>query len=220
MMWRVNAFMDAYVGLGANVGDARASLERAVGALAALPGVRLRAVSGLYRTRPVGPVDQADFHNAVARLEVPDPGEPQVAALALLGSLKGIERTLGRQERGRWGPREVDLDLLLFGAHAIHVLREERSRSTDRGPTAGRWLDVPHPAAHERLFVLAPLAELAPGVVPPGWPRSVAQARDVAYRHEGPAAVMRIADWSPEARAWVDPEPMVEGERRGSPRRA
>jgi 2-amino-4-hydroxy-6-hydroxymethyldihydropteridine diphosphokinase len=200
----VDRFVDAYVGLGANVGAAQRSLERAVAALASLPGASLRTVSGLYRTRPVGPVDQPDFLNAVAGLEVAGRADP-AAALALLGSLKRIERTLGRQERGRWGPREVDLDLLLFGPHAIHVERDEASRSTRRGSAAPQWLEVPHSAAHERLFVLAPLAELAPELVPPGWASTVAQARDEASRREGPAAANRVGDWHPDLGGWVKP---------------
>jgi 2-amino-4-hydroxy-6-hydroxymethyldihydropteridine diphosphokinase len=203
----VSGLLDVYVGLGANLGGARASLQRAVAALAALPGVSVRAVSGLYRTRPVGPADQPDFLNAVAALEASSDADPTAPALALLGSLKGIERTLGRRERARWGPREVDLDLLLFGPHVIHVRRDEASRSSDRAPVAGQWLDVPHPAAHERLFVLAPLAEVAPDLVPPGWTRSVAHARDDAWRREGPAAATRVADWDPELGVWVESMP-------------
>src|SRR3954468_3899904 len=99
----------AYVGLGANVGAARATLVGAVRALAALPGARLVAVSPLYITRPVGLMDQPDFHNAVAALDVPAEPDPGTAALALTVALKGLEAAFGRQERVRWGPREVDL---------------------------------------------------------------------------------------------------------------
>ena len=165
--------------------------ERAVAALGALPGTSVSAVSGLYRTRPVGPVAQADFLNAVAALHVPAATDPAAAALALLVALKGIERALGRQERERWGPREVDLDLLLFGGHALHVPRDEAGLSTEHGPAGSLWLDVPHPAARERLFVLAPLAELAGDLVPPGWGMTVVEARDRAWRREGSAAVTR-----------------------------
>src|SRR5690606_35028218 len=111
----------AYIGLGANVGNARATLHAAVRALAALPAVRVVGVSPLYVTRPVGVVDQPDFHNAVVALEVPAGPDPATGALALLIALQGIERAFGRVERERWGPREVDLDLLVFGADAIHV---------------------------------------------------------------------------------------------------
>jgi 7,8-dihydro-6-hydroxymethylpterin-pyrophosphokinase len=69
-----------------------------------------------------------------------------------------------------------------------------------------QWLEVPHPAAGERLFVLAPLAELAADLVPPDWNMTVAEARDRALAREGPEAVRRVADWRPELGAWVDPD--------------
>ena len=122
----------AYLGLGANVGDARATLRDAVGALAALPGVRLAGVSRLYATAPVGVVDQPDFLNAVVALEVPSGPDPAARATDLLVALKGLEREFGRQARERWGPRELDLDLLLFGRARIAIER----------PLAGRSLDV------------------------------------------------------------------------------
>ncbi len=103
----------AYIGLGANVGDARRSLELAVDALAKLPGARLTSVSRLYRTRPVGVVDQPDFLNAVVALDLPTPDDPTAGAIDLLVALKRLERDAGRRQRRRWGPRELDLDLLL-----------------------------------------------------------------------------------------------------------
>lgn len=175
---RIEKRVRAYVGLGANVGDAQANLEHAARALAALPGVHLRAVSPLYRTKPVGLVDQPDFLNAVAALDVPAGPDPETGALALLGALKEIEHAVGRQQRERWGPREVDLDLLLFGRHRVNVERPN-----------GRWLQVPHPEMANRLFVLAPLADLAPGLRPPGWSESVATARRRRELVEGPDAV-------------------------------
>lgn len=178
--------MRAYIGLGANVGDARGNLRNAVRALAALPGVRLRGVSSLYRTRPVGVTDQPDFLNAAAVLDVPSGPDPETGALALLAALKSLEQALGREARQRWGPREVDLDLLVFGRHAINVERPD-----------GRWLVVPHPEARQRLFVLAPLADLAPGLRPPGWPETVATARARQQQLEGRDAVSQLAaaDW-------------------------
>ncbi len=172
----------AYVGLGANIGDARTTLENAVRALAALPGVRLRAVSPLYRTRPVGVVEQPDFLNAVAALEVPAGSDPKTGALALLAALKELELALGRRPTERWGPRVIDLDLLIFGRHRISVKRAD-----------GRWLEVPHPESRNRLFVLAPLADLAPGLRPPGWGESVAAARRRQEAIEGPDAVAAVA---------------------------
>jgi 2-amino-4-hydroxy-6-hydroxymethyldihydropteridine diphosphokinase len=170
----------AYVGLGSNVGDSRTTLSRAVRALAALPGVRLRAVSPAYLTRPVGVTDQPDFLNAVVALDVPAGPDPETGALALLSALKQLEPALGREQRERWGPREVDLDLLLFGRHQINVERPD-----------GRWLQVPHPQARNRLFVLAPLADLVPGLSPPGWHETVATAKRRQEEVEGPGAVRR-----------------------------
>lgn len=155
----------AYIGLGSNVGDSRRTLSNAAQALAALPGARVRAISPLYWTRPVGEVDQPDFLNAVVALDVPAGPDPDTGALALLGALKQVEHALGRQPRQRWGPREIDLDLLVFGRHRIDVGRPD-----------GRWLKVPHPEVAERLFVLAPLADIAPGLRPPGWRQTVATA--------------------------------------------
>ncbi len=152
----------AYVGLGANAGEPRASTERAVLALCGLPGAALASVSRLYRTRPVGPVAQADFLNAVVGLRVPAGARPEDGALALLSALKGLERAMGRVERERWGPREIDLDLLLFGDARVRVERPASAISSDPAKGEVQWLEVPHPSAAERLFVLAPLADLAP----------------------------------------------------------
>ena len=148
------------------MGDTRANLHHAVRALGALPGVRLRGVSRLYKTKPVGVADQPDFLNAVVALDVSYGPDPRTGALALLAALKVLEAAIGRKVRKRWGPREIDLDLLIFGRNKIKVLRPDR-----------RWLEVPHVNAHERLFVLAPLADLAPWLVPPGWGESVESAR-------------------------------------------
>ena len=171
----------AYVGLGANVGDARLTLERAVRALAALPGVRLRGVSRLYTTKPVGMTDQPDFLNAVATLDVPAGPDPETGATALLAALKHIELALGRRPRERWGAREIDLDLLIFGRHRV------RTEGTS-------WLEVPHPLARQRLFVLAPLSDLAPCLRPPGWGESVKSARRRREAVEGSDAV-QITHW-------------------------
>ena len=121
----------AYVGLGANVGDPHRTLQAAVSALAALPGARLRGVSRLYATRPVGVTDQPGFMNAVVAVDVPAGPDPDSGALALLLALKGLEAAFGRQARRRWGPRELDLDLLVFGRHRLHVERPTSGRSDD-----------------------------------------------------------------------------------------
>jgi 2-amino-4-hydroxy-6-hydroxymethyldihydropteridine diphosphokinase len=187
--------VDAYIGLGANLGDAPATLAASVHALAALPGVELRGVSRLYRTRPVGVADQPDFHNAVVALDVPAGPDPETGALALLIALKQIERAFGRQKRKRWGPRELDLDLLLFGRYRIRVERPDAPKSADPRKRDARWLEVPHPQARERLFVLAPLAELAPRLSPPGWGESVASARKKREAVEATESVVPLARW-------------------------
>jgi 2-amino-4-hydroxy-6-hydroxymethyldihydropteridine diphosphokinase len=184
----------AYVGLGANLGDASGTIAAGVHALAALPGVRLQGVSRLYATAPVGVVDQPEFRNAAVALDVPTGPDPDTGALALLIALKGIERAFGRRERERWGPRELDLDLLVFGRHRIDVERPPEARSDD--PDKPTDLVVPHRLAGERLFVLAPLADLAPGLVPPGWTETVARARARRVQVEGPGAVRPVAQWA------------------------
>jgi 2-amino-4-hydroxy-6-hydroxymethyldihydropteridine diphosphokinase len=194
----------AYIGLGANVGAARVAMVQAVAALAAQPQCSLEAVSPLYRTRPVGPVVQSDFLNAAAALRVPGRDEPTQGAMQLLVALKQIEGVVGRQERERWGPREIDLDLLLFGNHQLRVERDAAARSEDPTRTAVQWLEVPHPSASERLFVLAPLADLAPRLEPPGWGLSVAAARDRALEAEGLDAVCTIGAWDPAGGEWLD----------------
>ena len=192
----------AYVGLGANLGDPAATLADAVRALGALPGVRLRGVSRLYATRPVGIEDQPDFRNAVVALDVPAGPDPTTGAIALLVALKGLERAFGRRTRERWGPRELDLDLLVFGRARLAVERPPEGVSLDRGK-ADRLLVVPHRDAAERLFVLAPLADLAPGLAPPGWSHSVDWARRRREAVEGPEAVRAIATWNAATRAWT-----------------
>ncbi|MEO8469128.1 MAG: 2-amino-4-hydroxy-6-hydroxymethyldihydropteridine diphosphokinase [Chloroflexota bacterium] len=196
----------AYVGLGANLGDATATLTSAVHALGAQPSVRIRGVSRLYATRPVGVEDQPDFKNAVVALDVPAGPNPATGAIALLIALKGIERAFGRRERERWGPRELDLDLLIFGRAQLAIDRPPDGMSIDQGK-ADRLLIVPHRDAAERLFVLAPLDDLAPGLVPPGWHRTVATAHRARAADEGPDAVRAVAQWDGStwvaARTWV-----------------
>ncbi len=190
----------AYIGLGANVGDPEATLAAAVHALAALPGARLRGVSRLYATEPVGVLDQPEFRNAVVALDVPSGPEPAAGASALLVGLKGLERSFGRRQRERWGPREVDLDLLVFGRHRVNVERPAGGRSDDPAK-AELPLVVPHVEARNRLFVLAPLSDLARSLRPPGWEETVATAAARRRLVEGPDAARPIATWGGEG--WV-----------------
>lgn len=182
----------AYIGLGGNVGDAETKLAHAVRALGALPDTRLAGVSRLYATRPVGVRDQPDFCNAVVAIDVPSGSDPQVGALALLAALKQLEGALGRRPGARWGPREIDLDLLLLGDHVVGTGRPD-----------GRWLEVPHPRMRERLFVLAPLADLAAELRPPGWSETVVAAAEARRRVEGSDAVKPIGSWEPGAERWT-----------------
>lgn len=189
----------AYVGLGANVGDALRTLADAVAALGAMPGARLRGVSRLYRTTPVGVTDQPDFHNAVVAVDVPAGRDSASGATELLVNLKRLERAFGRRRRMRWGPRELDLDLLVFGRARLAIERppEGAPLSAELDPgSAARLLEVPHPSMADRLFVLAPLADVAPGLVPPGWHTTVASAARGRATTEGPAAVRPVGAWA------------------------
>jgi 2-amino-4-hydroxy-6-hydroxymethyldihydropteridine diphosphokinase len=136
-----------YVGLGSNLGDREGFLRRAVELLRAEPGIDVLAVSSVRETDPVELVDQPRFLNAVARVET------DLAPGVLLDRMLAAERALGRRRDGpRFGPRTIDLDLLLYGDEAI----EEPG------------LTVPHPRLAERRFVLEPLHELDPDLVVPG----------------------------------------------------
>ncbi len=151
----VAIWQPAYIGLGSNLQEPTAQILRARGALEALPGTRLVRLSPLYRSKPFGPVPQPDFINAVAGLLT------QLDARSLLGELQALERALGRPaEHERWGPRIIDLDLLIYG-------RERRETPE---------LILPHPGIVERNFVLYPLADLAPELDVPGLGR-VAELR-------------------------------------------
>jgi 2-amino-4-hydroxy-6-hydroxymethyldihydropteridine diphosphokinase len=200
----------AYIGLGANLGDATATLAGGVRALATLPGVRLRGVSRLYVTEPVGVVDQPLFRNAVVALDVPAGPDPATGAITLLVALKQLERAFGRQDRERWGPRELDLDLLVFGRARLALDRPPEGVSLDPGK-ADRLLVVPHRDAAERLFVLAPLADLAPGLVPPGWTETVATAAARRRGEEGPDAVRPVAHWDGTTSSWRRPDEAEDG---------
>ena len=198
----------AYVGLGSNVGAPADTLAAAVRVLGRLPGARLRGVSRLYATAPVGMIDQPEFRNAAVALDVPAGPGPVTGAIGLLVALKRIERAFGRQDRERWGPRELDLDLLVFGRHVIEVDRPPAGRSRDAAK-ADLPLIVPHPEARHRLFVLAPLADLAAGLVPPGWGESTETARRRREVLEGSDSVRPVARWDEAAGGWspIPPEP-------------
>ena len=195
----------AYIGLGANVSSA-ATLAWAVEAIAGLPGVRLRGVSPLYVTAPWRVTDQPDFHNAVVAVDVPGGPDPTAGALALLGQFKMLERLAGRRGSRRWGPRELDLDLLVFGRHRILVDRRPEARSIEAASDpakAARRLEVPHRDAGERLFVLAPLADLALRLVPPGWGETVETRRRRVAATEPAESVRMVGRWDATRGGWV-----------------
>lgn len=196
----------AYVGLGANVGDAARTLATAIEGLGAIRELRVLAVSRLYATAPWGVTDQPEFRNAAASLDVrSDSLDPSAAALDLLGRLKSLERRAGRRRGPRWGPRELDLDLLVFGRHRIDVERPLAARSIDEGgdpAKAAKRLQVPHRDLRERLFVLAPLADLAPRLVPPGWSETVETRRRRIAAAEPPGSVRVVGEWDPAAGVW------------------
>ena len=137
----------AYVGLGANLGDRARTIRAALERLGRVPGVEVVAVSSLRETDPVGLEAQPRFLNGAVALET------ELPPRALLDALLAVERELGRTREGlRFGPRTIDLDLLLY-----------EDRVVDEP-----GLTVPHPRLHERRFALEPLAELDPGLVVPG----------------------------------------------------
>jgi 2-amino-4-hydroxy-6-hydroxymethyldihydropteridine diphosphokinase len=149
-----------YLALGSNLGDRRTNLSAAIERLR--EQVAVEALSALYETEPAYVTDQPRFLNAALR------GRTALAAPALLAFAKQVERELGRAAGQRYGPRLVDIDLLLYGQQTIDTPE----------------LTVPHPRMAERPFVLAPLAEIAPGLVPPGWGESVG-ARAATVRGHG-----------------------------------
>lgn len=199
----------AYIGLGANLDDPERSIADAVEALDAIPGVAVRGVSRLYATAPWGVTDQPEFRNAAVAVDVQgDPRDAETGAMALLGSLKSLERQGGRRPRERWGPREIDLDLLVYGRHRIDVERSPSARSADAEIDAGKAakrLEVPHRDLGERLFVLAPLADLAPRLVPPGWHETVETRRRQVAATEPPGTIRVVGQWDPTRRGWRAP---------------
>lgn len=143
----------ALISLGANLGEPKRQLREALDRLAREKGLRLSAVSSLYRTEPVGPVPQPPYLNAAAALTT------SLSPRETLDALLRAERAMGRERTARWGPRTIDLDLLLHGDSVIEA----------------PGLTLPHPRLHERRFVLAPLAEIAPGALHPRLGKSVLQ---------------------------------------------
>ena len=147
-----------FIGLGSNLDRPSLQIERALRSIAALPETSNLEASSFYRNPPMGPAEQPDYVNAVAGVDT------SLKPTVLLDRLLGIEHSQGRLRTGQhWGPRRVDLDLLLYGDLQLHTER----------------LTVPHPGLRERVFVLSPLYEIAPGLVLPGGERLGDLVRDV-----------------------------------------
>lgn len=161
----------AYLALGANLGDRLGNLQRAVDALGARPGIRVKRSSRVYETEPAGGPDQPEYLNAVVEVETDLP------ALGLLEACLAVEADLGRVRSERWGPRPIDVDVLTYGTETIE------------GPD----LVVPHPRMHERGFVLVPLAELDADPPLPG-------GRRLASLRLGPGAVLGVRPFAPPLR--------------------
>lgn len=155
-----------YLGFGANIGDRLANLQEGLRRLQ--PDVEITAVSGLYETEPIGVTDQPSFLNAVCS------GRTDLTPARLLDRVKEVERELGRRPGLRWGPRPLDIDLLLYDADIIDTPE----------------LRIPHERLAERAFVLRPLADLGPSLAIPGVGATVAQLLERA----GSSGVERVAE--------------------------
>ncbi len=158
----------AFLGLGSNLGDRQRYLSEALRLLAADPAIVVARGSSVYESKPVGVIEQPDFLNLVAQIETTH------APLALLSSCLAVESALKRERRERWGPRFIDIDILVYG---------DLVQLDDR-------LVLPHPRMHERSFVLTPLAEIAPDLML----KEVA-IRDLAAQ-VGSEGLRRCAHWS------------------------
>lgn len=132
----------AYLGLGSNLGDREVNIREAIHQISETSGVRLLCESSLYESVPMGVTDQPDFVNAVVRVET------DLTALGLLRSVLAIEENMGRVRNFMWGPRVIDIDLLLYGALEMDTPE----------------LVLPHPRMYERAFVMEPLMEIAPNL--------------------------------------------------------
>lgn len=166
---RLICLSEVFLGLGSNLGDRLANLQRATMRLAQLPGTTVDAVSGVYETPPMYLTDQPPFLNACLRLQT------QLGPFRLLQEIARIEGELGRTREVRYGPRTLDLDIVLFGSLILKSAR----------------LTIPHPGLTERPFVLLPLADLHPEKHIPGIGRL---SELVAATNQESAGVLKILD--------------------------
>lgn len=162
-----------YIALGTNLEPRAAHLEKALELFRSLPDVEVKRVSSIYESKPVGYLDQPDFLNLVFEAET------ELLPLDLLDSCQNIEQELGRVRTIRFGPRTLDVDIVLYGVESIE---EER-------------LTVPHPRMQERSFVLLPLQELNPAFVVPGWNKTIKEL----VAELPPEDLEEIWEYAPEA---------------------
>ena len=155
----------AFLGLGSNLGHREAQLARAAQLLEESPAVEISRASSIYQTAPWGYLEQPHFLNSVLEIAT------NLAPVPLLELTQSIERLIGRQPGIRFGPRLVDIDILLYGDQSVHLEEPD--------------LQIPHPRMHLRAFVLVPLAELAPGLTLPNFSAGVAELKDGVEGKEG-----------------------------------
>lgn len=158
-----------YIGFGSNIDDRLAHIQNAIQNLSKTEEITLQKISSIYTTDPVGYETQAQFLNGVAAIQTTLPPLP------LLHILKDIETTVGRKHRIRWGPREIDLDILIYGDLCLQTEK----------------LVIPHPEMHLRRFVLVPLAEIAPDLVHPVFQETIQTLRN---RLEDDKSVLKKED--------------------------
>lgn len=161
----------AYLGLGSNLGDRRAALTQALALLDAAPGLRRRACSAIYETEPWGVAEQPPFLNLAAAFATTLP------PAALLAAAQQVETQVGRRPTYRWGPRRIDIDILLYANRVIAIPDPD--------------LQIPHPRLSQRAFVLVPLAEIAPQLAVPPDGQSILRLLQAV---DGAAGVTRWAD--------------------------
>ncbi len=140
-----------YIGFGSNIGNRLLYIQNAINAISQTEGITLERVSSIYNTSPIGFVAQTDFLNGV--MEIKTCHNPH----DLLHTVKNIESDVGRQHRVRWGPREIDMDILIYEDVCLQTTN----------------LTIPHPEMHNRRFVLVPLAEIAPNLIHPVFNESI-----------------------------------------------
>ena len=160
----------AYIGFGSNIDDRLSYIQNAIHALSEAEGITLQKISSLYETEPVGYEEQAKFLNGAVAIET------CLSPHTLLQTLKQIEADVGRQNRTRWGPREIDMDILIYGDICL------------RFPD----LVIPHPEMHLRRFVLAPLAEIAPNLLHPVFNQTI---QTLLKRLEDDKSVVKAEDY-------------------------